>query len=40
MSEQIFTAELVVTATAHAIHPDGAEVPEPVPAESADPDKE
>jgi hypothetical protein len=40
MSEQIFNADLVVTATAYATHPDGAVVPPPLPAESADPEKE
>lgn len=40
MSDQIFNADLVVTANAYAIHPDGAEVPPPIPAEPADPEKE
>lgn len=37
---EMFHADLVIEATAYAIHPDGAEVPPPIPAEQAAPEQE
>lgn len=38
--EPLFDGALQIEATAYAVHPEGAEVPAPIPADEPAPDKE